>query len=308
LDAERNSSGLKDMVPYVFGGAMLVVAFAFAGHQIGRNAAASNALPDIQVPAASQISEKSSLLAAGDSFELMGLNQLRRQTVVTEGKGDIAILDAGESAEPQVEPKPILKPVKKVLKLAQQRLKIEPAAVNLEEDDAVKNQKPVLKKLALASKPDDVDASFKLGKAEKQRVVAQRRVRLAEENCLARAVYFEARSESALGQMAVAKVILNRVKAPNFPKSICGVVYQGSNRRNSCQFSFACDGLPDDVRQPASWAQAKHIAQRAIKGDTAIEAQLGGALNYHADYVKPKWAKSMGRAIKIGRHIFYRGG
>jgi spore germination cell wall hydrolase CwlJ-like protein len=311
LEAERSSGGLKDMVPYVFGGAMLVAAFAFAGHQIGRNAAASNALPLIEVPAApqtSQIAQKSSLLASGDSFELMGLNQLRRQTVMSEGKGDIAILDPGESVEPIVEPKPVLKPVKKVAKVAQQRLKIEPAAVNLEEEGSATAQKPVLKKLALAAKPDDIDASFKLGKAEKQRVVAQRRVRLAEENCLARAVYFEARSESALGQMAVAKVVLNRVKAPRFPKTICGVVYQGSNRRNSCQFSFACDGLPDDVRQPASWAQAKHIAQRAIKGDSAVEAQLGGALNYHADYVKPKWAKSMGRAIKIGRHIFYRGG
>jgi spore germination cell wall hydrolase CwlJ-like protein len=107
--------------------------------------------------------------------------------------------------------------------------------------------------------------------------------------------------------MAVAKVILNRVKAPNYPKSICGVVYQGSQRRNSCQFSFACDGLPDDVKQPEAWANAKSIAQRAIKGDAAVAARLDGALFYHADYVKPKWSRSMRKVMKVGRHVFYKG-
>lgn len=310
-------SGLKDVAPYVFGGMMLVAAFAFAGHQIGQNASAHNAGPDIQVPAATsqtaEISSKGSLLLENDSFEMIGLNQLRRQTVVSDGKGDMAVFDAGEAPEvPEVldtppEPKPVLKPVRRVAKLAEQRMKIEPAAVNLADEPETKNRK-VLKKLAVAAKPDDIEQSFKLPKVEKQKVIAQRRVRQAEENCLARAVYFEARSESALGQMAVAKVILNRVKAPNYPKSICGVVYQGSNRRNSCQFSFACDGQPDDVRQPAAWSQAKHIAQRAIQGDKAVAAKLNGALFYHADYVKPKWAKSMRKVIKVGRHIFYAGG
>ncbi len=127
---------------------------------------------------------------------------------------------------------------------------------------------------------------------------------MAEENCLARAVYFEARSESELGQIAVAKVILNRVKDPEYPNTICGVVYQGSGRRNSCQFSFACDGLPDDVKSATSWAKAKSIARKAIAGEAKVAA-IGTATNYHADYVKPKWAKSMKRLIKIGRHVFY---
>jgi spore germination cell wall hydrolase CwlJ-like protein len=99
-------------------------------------------------------------------------------------------------------------------------------------------------------------------------------------------------------------VILNRVKDPEYPKTICGVVYQGSGRRNSCQFSFACDGLPDDVKSANSWANAKRIAKRAIAGDAQVAA-IGTATNYHADYVKPKWAKSMKRLIKIGRHVFY---
>jgi spore germination cell wall hydrolase CwlJ-like protein len=321
VEPQVRSGGLKDIAPYIFGGAMLIAAFGFAGHQIGRNASAHTLTPDIEVIDTTQTNEvasKSNLLAEGDSIELLGLRQLRRQTVVVDGKGDMALMDAGEAeapaimAEPHValaaEPKPILKPVKKVAKLAdERRLKIEPAAVNLGEQE-VEPPKKVLRKLALAPKPNDLENDFKLSKAEKQKVVAKSRIRQAEENCLARAVYFEARSESALGQMAVAKVILNRVKAPNYPKTICGVVYQGSNRRNSCQFSFACDGQPDDVKQPAAWMQAKAVAKRAIQGDKAVAARLNGALFYHADYVKPKWARSMRKVMKIGTHIFYTGG
>ena len=82
--------------------------------------------------------------------------------------------------------------------------------------------------LALTPPKSKIEQSFKLKRSEKQKAVAQRRVQLAEENCLARAIYFEARSESELGQLAVAKVILNRVKDPEYPNTICGVVYQGS--------------------------------------------------------------------------------
>jgi spore germination cell wall hydrolase CwlJ-like protein len=309
-------SAVSELAPYIFGGVMLVAAFAFAGHQLGRSAVASNAGPDIEVAAATQTSQivaKSSLLTGDENFDLLGLSALRRQTVVTVGKGDMALIDAGEAPAPEVliERKPalpVLKPIKKVAKLAERRLRIEPASVNLTDDNDVEVKKPIARKLAVAPKPADIDDSFKLPKAEKQKVLAQRRVRQAEENCLARAVYFEARSESALGQMAVAKVILNRVKAPNYPKSICGVVYQGSQRRNSCQFSFACDGQPDDVKQPAAWMQAKNVAQRAIQGDKNIAAQLNGALFYHADYVQPKWARSMRKVMKVGRHVFYKGG
>ncbi len=99
-------------------------------------------------------------------------------------------------------------------------------------------------------------------------------------------------------------MILNRTKDPNFPKTICGVVYQGSGSRNSCQFSFACDGLPDDVKQPKAWENSKRIARMAMDGNQSVPA-VGTATNYHADYVNPKWAKSMKRLIKIGHHIFY---
>ncbi len=311
-------SGMKDVAPILFGGAMLVAAFAFAGHQIGSNAVARSAMPEAMIATvdtrSASLAEKASLITEED-FDLSGFDTLRRDTVLSEGKTDLEILDLGtaedletEFAEPttQAVPKPLLKPARKVAALAQERVKIEPAAINLK--DVPKKSKSEGKLLVASARPDDIEKSFKLDKTTKQKAIRQTRVRLAEENCLARAVYFEARSESELGQMAVAKVILNRVKSPKYPKTICGVVYQGTQRRNSCQFSFACDGQPDDVKQPASWAQAKYIAKKALAGDPKVEAKLGGALNYHADYVTPKWAKHMRKAIKIGTHIFYTGG
>jgi spore germination cell wall hydrolase CwlJ-like protein len=309
---------VSEFGPYVFGGLMLIAAFAFAGNQLGRNASAHNSGPDILVPAqqASLVPQQSmvldtkgSLLPEGQTLESIGFAELRRQSVVSDGKGDLAILDPGEAPAVEVapsHPKPILKPAKKVAELVKQRLHIEPAAVNLQEEVATQ-PKPVVPNLALAPKPDTIEKTFKLPEADKKKVVLRRRIQMAEENCLARAVYFEARSESEIGQMAVAKVILNRVKSPHYAKSICGVVYQGSNRRNSCQFSFACDGQPDDVRQPAAWAQAKSVAQRAIAGDTQLGRGMNYATSYHADYVTPRWAKSLRKVVKIGRHIFYSG-
>jgi spore germination cell wall hydrolase CwlJ-like protein len=309
-------SAVRDIAPILFGGAMLVGAFAFAGHQIGRNAIAHNAIPEATIADALQpqdsLSSKSTLFQQDEDFDLLAIDTLRRETVLSEGKTDLDLMDLGEAPAPEVAevaapvvPRPVLKPARKIAALANDRVKIEPAAINLKDEPKTKSEG---KLLVAAAKPDDVEKTFKLKKAEKQKVIAQRRVRLAEENCLARAVYFEARSESELGQMAVAKVILNRVKSPKYPNTICGVVYQGTHRRNSCQFSFACDGLPDDVKQPAAWANAKRIAQKAIAGDPTTAAKIGGALHYHADYVKPKWAKHMRKAIKIGTHIFYTGG
>lgn len=298
-------------MPYFFGGTMLVAAFAFAGHQIGRNAVAHTAVAEASLSTftstTESIAEKSSLFDDDQSFGLIGLDGLRRETVVADGKTDLLIADPGEAPDGYLGPrKPMPKPSKEVAALASEKLRIVPAAFNA--GDAVGQDSKATKKMALAAKPDDIEKSFKLKKAEKQKVIAQRRVRLAEENCLARAIYFEARSESVIGQMAVAKVILNRVKSPDYPNTICGVVYQGSQRRNSCQFSFACDGLPDDIKQPAAWANSKRVAQKALAGDAKVAAMLSGVTNYHADYVKPKWARSMRKAVKIGRHIFYTGG
>jgi len=134
----------------------------------------------------------------------------------------------------------------------------------------------------------------------------EQRRRIAEHMCLARAIYFEARSESEIGRLAVAQVILNRVKSPFYPDTICDVVYQNAGQRNACQFSFTCDGESDEPRQGRAWKLAKTLASRAMAGDGEVQA-IATATNYHADYVQPKWSDAMTRLVKIGRHIFYNG-
>ena len=131
--------------------------------------------------------------------------------------------------------------------------------------------------------------------------------RTIQENCLATAVYFEARSESMVGQLAVAMVILNRVKASSSHSSLCGVVYRGASHLNACQFSFACDGKPDIVDDARAWRAAHDVTVLALandRNDRPLQI-LATATNYHADYVDPYWSKSLNRLTKIGRHIFY---
>lgn len=125
--------------------------------------------------------------------------------------------------------------------------------------------------------------------------------------CLAEAIYFEARSESERGQTAVAQVVLNRLKNPTYPSSICGVVYQNKHKRNRCQFSFACDGIPERINDKRSWTNAQALAKRVL-GDkkTLYMSDVGASTHYHATYVRPRWARKMTKMEKIGRHIFYR--
>lgn len=123
-------------------------------------------------------------------------------------------------------------------------------------------------------------------------------------DCLTAAVYYEARSQALDGQRAVAQVVLNRVRDPAFPASVCGVVYQGSTRATGCQFSFTCDGSLDRPREPLAWARASVIAADALGG--AVYAPVGSATFYHANYVSPWWASSMTQVATIGAHIFYR--
>jgi hypothetical protein len=126
-----------------------------------------------------------------------------------------------------------------------------------------------------------------------------------EERCLAEAIYFEARSEPEDGQAAVAQVVLNRVRSGLYPTSVCGVVYQNRNRRNACQFSFACEGKALRVTEPDSWKSAVRIAREVTFGET-YNAEVGGATHYHANYVRPFWAKRLKKMDVIGRHIFYK--
>lgn len=152
-----------------------------------------------------------------------------------------------------------------------------------------------------------LETGWRIVREGRRRIVAERKARLAEHSCLARAVYFEARSESELGQLAVAQVVLNRVKNPLYPDTICDVVYQDAEQTNSCQFSFACDQLSDVPQPGKAWEQAKKVAARAMAGNAEVQV-VSTATNYHADYVRPKWTDSMTRLIQIGRHIFYTDG
>ena len=122
--------------------------------------------------------------------------------------------------------------------------------------------------------------------------------------CLATAIYYEAALEPEQGQRAVAQVILNRVSHPEFPKSVCGVVYQGWERMTGCQFSFTCDGSLLRAPVPALYRRAEQYARDALAGHVA--AEVGTSTFYHADYVFPYWAPTLSKVNTIGRHIFYR--
>jgi spore germination cell wall hydrolase CwlJ-like protein len=125
--------------------------------------------------------------------------------------------------------------------------------------------------------------------------------------CLARAIYFEARGESTLGILAVGRVILNRVASKAYPNSVCRVVYQNDNRRNRCQFSFACDGKPDTITELGKWNEILGYARWLLEHDAADRStsELWTSTHYHADYVTPDWARSLTLTGRIGHHLFY---
>jgi len=123
--------------------------------------------------------------------------------------------------------------------------------------------------------------------------------------CMATAIYFEARSESYRGQVAVGQVVMNRLAHRLYPNTICNVVFQNEHMRNACQFSFACDGIPERVNEPKAWAQANEIARGVING-TLFIPEVGKSTHYHATYVYPHWAPRLKRNTKIGMHIFYQ--
>ena len=123
-------------------------------------------------------------------------------------------------------------------------------------------------------------------------------------NCLTQAVYYEAGSEGSQGQRAVAQVILNRMRHPAFPSSVCGVVYSGSQRATGCQFTFTCDGSLARAPSAAGWARARQVAAAALSG--YVEGSVGQATHYHALYVAPYWSPSLLKVANIGAHTFYR--
>ncbi|MGA0605343.1 cell wall hydrolase [Phenylobacterium sp. VNQ135] len=123
-------------------------------------------------------------------------------------------------------------------------------------------------------------------------------------DCLTQAVYYEARGETPQGQFAVAQVVMNRVKHPAFPKTVCGVVFQGAGRRTGCQFSFACDGSMRGGRESSAWKRARKVASRVLAG--AAIADVGSATHFHTTAVAPAWGPQMRRVAQVGMHVFYR--
>jgi spore germination cell wall hydrolase CwlJ-like protein len=126
---------------------------------------------------------------------------------------------------------------------------------------------------------------------------------MTAERCLTQAIYYEAATESDAGKAAVAQVIINRMRHPAYPNSICSVIYQGSERPG-CQFSFACDGSLARKPMPALWRRSNEIAKAALAGH--VYKPVGMATHYHANYVLPYWAPKLAKIDQVGAHIFYR--
>jgi spore germination cell wall hydrolase CwlJ-like protein len=185
-----------------------------------------------------------------------------------------------------------------------------PAAGNFPEADAPPAPPPLLVKqiapqqalavnqqIPLAQGPNPAAQPFSLSKVD-----AAARSRALE--CLTSAIYYEAGQESTEGQRAVAQVVLNRVRHPAFPATVCGVVYEGSTRPTGCQFTFTCDGSL--FRQPSmdAWRHAHAVASAALNG--YVYTPVGNATHYHANYVVPYWASTLSKSAVVGAHIFYR--
>jgi spore germination cell wall hydrolase CwlJ-like protein len=285
--AERRFEGadqsitLSEVVTFALAGVAVVGAIAFAGHQISR-ATASNAPDQPSAQWADVVSPATTIVSKGSLLD----EPTRQDFRVVPTDGQVRTVSLGKSDFVQDE----------IALVAPERVAPQPQA---------KPQAPVrLVSIPAAPKISEMEKRFRLARSEKRKVLKQRETRLAEKDCLARAIYFEARSEPEAGQIAVANVILNRVKSKTYPNTICGVVYEGAHRMNSCQFSFACDGKQDIPRGRKEWRKAMHLADRAMAGDAYVRV-VSTATHYHADYVNPRWASAMKRLIKIGRHIFY---
>jgi spore germination cell wall hydrolase CwlJ-like protein len=122
--------------------------------------------------------------------------------------------------------------------------------------------------------------------------------------CLTMAVYYEAGNQGPDGEAAVAQVVLNRLRSPLFPKSVCGVVFQGSSQSTGCQFTFTCDGSLDRPPSAAGWRQAGDVAERALNG--YVQKAVGEATHYHTIWVVPYWQSTVVKIAQIGAHVFYR--
>ncbi len=152
-------------------------------------------------------------------------------------------------------------------------------------------------RIPLSALPTSAAPAFRMGNAK-------RATQAEALECLTNAIYYEAGRETTDGQRAVAQVILNRVRHPAYPSSVCGVVFQGSTRVTGCQFTFTCDGSMANIPMTSEWQRARKVAWSALNG--AVFAPVGLATHYHANYVLPYWASSLVKTHIEGAHLFYR--
>jgi|GEM_PF-3132631 len=156
-------------------------------------------------------------------------------------------------------------------------------------------QMPVSSEPVVAAKPFRIKASS-----------ADLSSRAAATDCMTAAIYFEAASEGSSGQKAVAQVVINRLRHPAFPKTICGVIFAGSDRVTGCQFTFTCDGALNRLPSVGGWKRARYVAEQALNG--SVDKTVGLSTHYHTQWVAPYWRSGLTKLAVVGAHIFYRWG
>ena len=149
-----------------------------------------------------------------------------------------------------------------------------------------------------------VQAVLRGPSAPAEQAPAEQQIDARQHACLSQAIYYEARGESQRGQVAVAEVVMNRVRSPYYPNSICGVVYQGSHRSTGCQFTFTCDGSLNHRPRGRAWDRAQRVASAVMLGYTRPITQ--GATHYHTHAVNPVWNSGLVETTNVGDHVFYR--
>lgn len=282
-------SRLAEGLPYMLAGAALVVGAAVIGSYLG-NVASARTGPgtewsDVTQPSVTTVSKVS--LTQGDFGATDNdYTQEIGQQVTASLKRDLLTDNALERGNSIV---------------------LRPAVLPLNKPQLLS---PHRQEFAVASPPArKLNAIFRRGHTARSEAQARRQAKIAQHYCLAKAIYFEARSESKAGQLAVANVVMNRVKSESYPNNICAVVYENHSKTKTggCQFSFTCDGQHDRPRQGKHWDKAKQLAHKVMNDADKSRVVNASVLHYHADYVRPRWSRFMRRLTKIGRHIFYTG-
>jgi spore germination cell wall hydrolase CwlJ-like protein len=291
------------VIPFVIAGFTLVLGVAVGGHYLGQNASARTvplaSITNIENNAVSLvgktafIAEELDLDRQGYAYDIgqqatasLKGDMIDNVTVIHRSNANVGVANNGS----------------RKLKTARNNsdVVITPASARANEPISSSTLTPSIRKL---------ESVWQRGRDLRKKVARSGGLNASAHFCLAKAIYFEARSESTAGKLAVANVVMNRVKSKNYPNSVCRVVYENRSKTklSGCQFSFTCDGRDDKPKKGRQWTQSKKLASNVLKGRKNTRVVNASVLHYHADYVRPKWSYMMRRLTKIGRHIFYTG-